>query len=366
MALPPTMQAWKVKLGNREPIRTSVPVPEPALESLLVKVLAMGVCHSDCSILALDEPIFGMRREFILGHECAGEIVKLGSEVDGSQFALGDKVAMHIVPGCEKSGCPDCSRGFQRICRRPGSGNYGLGFADGFFAEYVAVQSRATVKVPNGVSMLAAAVAPDAVLTAYQAVKYTGNVKPEHTIAIYGLGGLGLNALQIAQHIGVKRILVVDKRQETLDEAIKLGVAPEDAFCTGDSGAPSIEAVVSEKGIQIDTCLDFVGHESTVLSAQYAVRSGGHIVLTGLISQQAPLMVGLSVMKAISIDCNYGGTIESLGECLDLIAKGVIQPRIETGSVEDLPKVLRDLDEGKVKSRMVLLPDWKKSVYKAH
>ncbi|KAK5126890.1 hypothetical protein LTR85_008248 [Meristemomyces frigidus] len=269
----------------------------------------------------------------------AGEIAQLGSNVSGSDFQIGERVGIHIVPGCDAPDCPQCNRGLHRLCRAENSGNYGLG-QDGTFAEYIAIQSRAAVKLPPNVDMVSAAVSGDAVLTAYQAIKYTGTVQPGQTIAIFGLGGLGLNALQIAQHLDAQRILVVYKRQESIDQAIKLGILADDTFCTGNPESRRIEQVVAEQRILVDTTFDFAGHEATILSAQ----------LTGW----------PNVMNAITIKGSYNGTIEAFHECLEMIANGVVKPNIETESVEELPKILKDLDEGKIKSRMVLLPGWKK------
>lgn len=303
----------------------------------------------------------GRKPQWTLGHEGAGEVVLLGSNV--TDFKLGDKVAIQIVPGCGKDSCPQgvCPIGMQHICRSEGSGNYGLGLSDGFFAEYANVMARAAVKVPDGVAMPLAAVAPDAVLTSYHAVRYTANVKPDQTIAIYGLGGLGFNALQTAKHLGVKRILVVDKRQEAVDAAIRLGVAKEDAFCTGDEAGKTIEQYAAENGILVDTTIDFVGHEATFQSAQHAVRAGGTMVQVGLISAALTMTPLVTVRKAVTIKCHYTGSMKSLEECMELIAKGVIKPSVETGSIKNLPQVLKDLHEGKIKSRMVLLPDWQQA-----
>ncbi|KAK5117603.1 hypothetical protein LTR62_005025 [Meristemomyces frigidus] len=357
MSVPSEMKAWRVHIGKPEPFLTEVPVPKPGADELLVTILAAG----DCTIMGFSEPLPGWKPEFTLGHEGAGEIVQVGSNVKDGGFAVGDKVTILIVPGCNKPSCPVCSNDMHRICRDPESGNYGLGVDDGFFAEYVTVKARAAVKVPEGIDIAAAAVSADAVLTAYHAVRYIADVQPNQTIAIYGLGGLGLNALQIAQHLGVKQIFVVDKRQETVDAAIKLGVPKERAFCTDDPKATRIEQYVAEKQVNIDTSIDFVGHTDTFHSAQFAVRGGGTMVLVGLISPALQLIPLVSVSKAITIKCHYNGSKKALVECLDLMAKGVIQPKVETDSVQNLPKVLKDLDEGRIKSRMVLLPDWKKT-----
>ncbi|KAI7028657.1 hypothetical protein KC332_g11076 [Hortaea werneckii] len=359
MTLPTEMNAWVAKMGHREPFRSRVPVPDVAPDGLLVKIEAMGVCHSDCSLLKLDEPIYHMKREYILGHEGAGKVVKIGSDVNPNLFSLGDRVAIHLIPGCNKSDCLECSRGLHVLRKADESGNYGLG-RDGMFAEYVACQARAAVKVPDSVEIPAAAVAPDAVLTAYQAVKYTGAVQPDHTIVIFGLGGVGLNGVQTALHLGVKRILVVDKRQHSLDEAVALGIPKENCFCTGEgSNVKKIEEFVAENNIQVDVAVDFVGHADTILAAQMLVRPAGLIVQVGLLAQHAPLIPGYLVMHAKTIKGNYNGSLESFAEVMELMGQGVLKPKLETGSIEDLPKVLKDLDDGKVRTRMVLLPDWK-------
>jgi alcohol dehydrogenase, propanol-preferring len=337
-----------------------VPVPKPADDEVLVKLLAMGVCHSDCTILEMQEPIPGMQNEFVLGHEGAGEIVQLGSGVDKSQFSIGDKVALYVCPGCDKADCPDCSRGFHHLCHRPGSGNYGLGVSDGYFAEYVTILARSIVKLPARLDVAEAAVSVDAVLTSYHAVRHTANVQPDQTIIIYGIGGLGMNGLQTAIHLGVKRIFVVDTRQEALEAAMKLGIPRENAFCTSDPNV-SLERYLAENDIHVDTSIDFVGHEKTIQSAQMCVRPGGTVVVVGLLSQTAPLIPMVSVVKALTFKMSYSGTLDDLRECLKLVAQGVIKPSVETGSIEDLPKVLQDLDAGKINSRMVLLPDWKKN-----
>ncbi|KAJ4348812.1 uncharacterized protein N0V89_010190 [Didymosphaeria variabile] len=356
--MPKKMPAWRTTFDKADPFLKEIDTPEPAEDELLVRILAMGVCHSDCTLLALSAPIYGMKSEFTLGHEACGEIVSLGTQV--KDFAVGDKVAMHIIPGCALASCADCSRGMNRVCRAPGSGNYGLGLSDGFFAQYATISARAAVKMPEGLRVEEAAVGADAVLTAYYAVRYTGGVSPNDTVAIFGLGGVGLNGLQTALYLGVgkERILVADKRQSVLNEAVKLRVPASHTFLVGDEAPSPIEAYVAEKGVQVDVVFDFVGHEQTMKAAQMVVRSGGTIVLVGLMSPVVPLVPLVTVLKAATIKTGYNGTMEAFRECLELMAKGVLKPSVETGSIRKLPEVLRDLDEGMIKNRMVLLPDW--------
>jgi propanol-preferring alcohol dehydrogenase len=355
------MQAWKCIVGQPLPYRVQAPVPTPGPEDVLIKVLAMGVCHSDCAILELKEPVNGMGTDFILGHEGVGEIVQLGAQVDTDRYKLGDCVGVHICAGCRRAECSNCQRGLFQLCRTDG-GRYGIG-KDGAFAEYIAIHSRAAIHIPTGLDTTHAAVAPDAVLTAYHAVKVTAAVQPDQTIAVYGLGGLGLNAVQTVLHLGVDpmRIYVIDKRQDAVSEALLLGIPRENAFCTADASAQPFHAVMAERNVAIDTTIDFVGHAETVLSAQLAVRPGGTLVLAGLLSQQTPLLPLVAVSKGLTIRALYNGDEQSFRECLDLMARGVLIPKVMTTSVEDLPAVLERLDKGMVNGRVVLLPDWKHS-----
>jgi propanol-preferring alcohol dehydrogenase len=352
------MQAWKCVIGDPKPRRVEVPIPSPDAEEVLLKILAMGVCHSDCTILDMKEPILGMGAEFVMGHEGVGEIVRLGSKVDESRFSVGDRVGVYLNAGCERPECLQCNRGQQQLCKSEG-GHYGIG-REGLAAEYAVIHQRAAFHIPSTLDDKLAAVSADAVLTSYHAVKNTAAVQPDHTIIIFGLGGLGFNGLQTAIHLKAKRILVVDNRQESVDEAIKLGIPAEDAFCTADPSAKKVQEFVAEQQIAVDTCIDFVGHPDTIMSAQLALRPAGTLVMVGLLSAQVTLVPIMMVCNALNIKGSYNGSRVAYEEALDLMSKGILTPRVQTGSIEQLPEVLKDLDEGKIRGRMVLLPDWKR------
>ncbi|KXT08581.1 hypothetical protein AC579_2603 [Pseudocercospora musae] len=351
--------AWRCHQSRKPDVllKKQIPIPKCAPNGVLVKVLAMGVCHSDCLIIARPEPLPGCS-EFTLGHEGAGEIVEIGSEVNNG-LQPGDKVSIHIVPGCGE--CRECNLGFRRLCKQSDNGGYGLE-KDGFMQEIVAARADACVKIPEGVRIEDAAIAPDAILTAFHAIKYTGEVNEKDKVAIIGLGGLGLNGVQIVKYFGVEvgSIYVMDKKLEAVEAAIRLGVKKENAFCSGDEHYEKkpMHEVLAERGVSIDKVIDFVGHDETHTTAQIIVRPAGTIVVVGLLSMQTPLLPGLMVTKCYTIKGTFAGEIEGLKECLDLLAKGVIRPELSTASVNELPQVLKDLDYGKIKGRKVLLPDW--------
>lgn len=136
---------------------------------------------------------------------------------------------------------------------------------DGFYAPYAAIDVRGLAHVPEGVTPAQAAVATDAVTTAYHAVHRRGEVRATETVFLFGLGGLGFNALQIILNIGA-RVIVSDIRDELLAEAAAIGVPKEDLVPVG----KPVQEFISERGLvgKIDTVLDFVGTHQTFEDAQ--------------------------------------------------------------------------------------------------
>jgi propanol-preferring alcohol dehydrogenase len=254
------MQAWQKEFGSKIPVRNEVPVPSAPVDGVLIKIHAAGVCHSDVALSQQEPQPPGWPAAYTLGHEGCGEVVEVGSSV--SNFKVGDMVAILSVPGCGKSTCYRCVRGVPQICEEVE--RYGIG-SNGSYAPYIAVKERAVAKLPDGVSPEVGAVATDACMTAYHAVVGTGQLKKDETVVIVGIGGLGFNAMQIAQAIGA-RVIVTDRRQEVLDEAVKFGIPKEDVVPT----AESLVEFVKKNSLLIDTIVDFVGVPETFSASQEA------------------------------------------------------------------------------------------------
>jgi len=192
------------------------------------------------------------------GHEGCGEVVAIGSGI--SRFKTNDMVAITCAPGCGGSICPECSGGMPQICQK--GPRYGGG-KDGFFAAYVTVRENSLVKLPRGVGPIAGAVATDACMTAYNAVVNRARVRKSDTILLFGLGGLGFNALQIILYIGA-RVIVVDKRQIVLDEAINFGVKRADIVPLNTT---DLSKWLNERNLRVDTTIDFVAMPETLKAA---------------------------------------------------------------------------------------------------
>ncbi|CAG9996114.1 unnamed protein product [Clonostachys byssicola] len=347
--VPSTMWAWRKHRGNPKPVYEQVPVPSLPSNGILCKMLASGVCRSDHSLLTIDKQAAWFEDKYILGHEGCGQIIGIGSEVQNGRFQVGDVVALHAVPGCGQDDCPECSRDLAQLCEK--GHHSGIG-QDGFYAPYAAIDIRGAVKVPKGVTPAEAAVATDAVNTAYHAITRRGQVTKDETVFLFGLGGLGLNALQILIHIGA-RVIVSDIRQELLDEAQKLGIPPRDLVPIGT--AP--QQFIAENGLsgKVDTVLDFVGTHQTFEDAQYIVRRGGKLLCIGSLDTENTIHMKIGTRKRLSFIFSYGGQVKDLEEVLDLIAAGRIKPQVETRKIGQFDQVLQELCDGKVRSRVALL-----------
>ncbi|KAF4767798.1 hypothetical protein N7455_006997 [Penicillium solitum] len=283
------------------------------------------------------------------GHEGCAEIVQIGDQVKDAGFSVGDRIATIAVPGCGSKSCAECSRDLAQLCEQ--AHHAGIG-QDGFYAPYAALDLRAVVHVPEGIPSSVAAVATDAVKTSYHAIVRRAEVKANETVFLFGLGGLGFNALQIVLHIGA-RVIVSDIRQERLEEAAKWGVPRQDLVPAG----KSVQDFVRENALQgkIDTTLDFVGTHQTFQDAQNIVRRGGKLLCVGTIDEENTVDMKIGIQKRLSIIFTYGGQWRDLKEVLDLISKGIIQPQVETADLKEFPNILKSVCDGKVKSRVALL-----------
>ncbi|PKS08505.1 hypothetical protein jhhlp_004889 [Lomentospora prolificans] len=344
--VPKTMFAWRKHRGNPEPVWEEVPVPTCPPNGILCKMVASGVCRSDHSLLTLEKQAGWFTDKWILGHEGCGRIIQIGDQVGETKFKVGDLVALHAVPGCGQGDCTECSRDLSQICER--GHHSGIG-QDGFYAPYATLDIRGAVLVPEGVSAAQAAVATDAVNTAYHAITRRGEVKKHETVFLFGLGGLGFNALQVVLDIGA-RIIVCDVRQECLDEAAKIGVPASDIVPIGKSPVEFVQ----ENDLKIDTVLDFVGTHQTFDDSQEIVRRGGKLLCIGSLDTENTIHMKTGTRKRLSYIFSYGGQVQDLEQVLDLIRRKVIQPQVQEGKLSDFPKILKSLCNGEFTGRMAL------------
>lgn len=219
-----------------------------------------------------------------------------------------------------------------------------------------------------GVIPAQAAVATDAVATAYHAIFRRGEIKQHEKVFLFGLGGLGMNALQLLLYIGAE-VIVSDTRQTCLDRALSLGVPASHIVPLGTS--PPNFVLESFKGVNIDAVLDFVGKDQTFQDAQHigmfkarrvshlltpaAVRRGGRLLCIGSLDNKNTIEMKLATRKRLSFVFSYGSQAQDLPKVLDLIATKKVEPWVQSRPLKDLQAVLAELEVGEVEARVVLV-----------
>ena len=262
----------------------------PGAGELLVRVLAAGLCHSDLSVI---EGVRPRPMPMALGHEAAGEVVELGAGV--KEFGVGDRIVFSYMPACGH--CDPCAGGRPALCepgaKANGAGelleggrrlrdangaevNHHLGVSG--FADHVVVSQRSAVKVDGRVAPEIAALFGCAVLTGVGAVVNTAKVAAGESVAVFGLGGVGLAALLGARAAGAYPLVAVDINAAKLELAAELGAH----LCVDAREADAVEQVraFTRGGVQV--AIESVGSERVFAQAYAATRRGGTTVGVGL------------------------------------------------------------------------------------
>jgi alcohol dehydrogenase, propanol-preferring len=340
------VRAYRVVAAGRAEL-VEVDRPRPGPGEILLRVAATGVCHSDVFIRqAL--PALGMRLPVTLGHEVVGVVEELGRQV--TQWRLGQLGAAYVLRGCGT--CTPCRRGRDNLCH---TGYRGLGtHFDGGMADYLVVPS-ASIANADGLDPVAAVPLTDAGLTALHAVNSLSvrDGTPARTLLI-GIGGLGHLALQIVAHRGSTEIIAVDRDQERLPLARKLG-AHHAVAADGSEVAAVLDLA---GGREVDAVLDFAGTESTLRLAAAVTNRGAQIVVAGLGGGTLPFeALSVSTLSPeISLRRISAGSRPELAEVLELGRTGTVQAETVTYPLERAGSAIDDVDAGAVIGRAVLLP----------
>lgn len=268
----------------------TIDLAPPGPGELLVRMTAAGLCHSDLSVIDGSRPRV---MPMALGHEAAATVVECGAGV--SAYAPGDNVVFSFVPACGH--CQPCATGRAALCE-PGakanvagtllSGarrlhsngadiNHHLGVSG--FAEYAVVSAASAVKVRPGLAPEIAALFGCAVLTGVGAVVNTARVTPGSTVAVFGLGGVGLAALLGARAAGAGTIVAIDLQPSKLELAKSLGATL--VVNAGTSADVVAEVREATRG-GAEYCFESVGSERVLQQAYAATARGGMTVTMGL------------------------------------------------------------------------------------
>ena len=267
-----------------------VELAPPGRDEVLVRIRAAGLCHSDLSVINGDRP---RPVPMAIGHEAAGEVLQLGEGV--TDLAVGDHVALVFVPSCGH--CMPCGEGRPALCE-PGAAANGAGTLlsgarrlaqpDGTpinhhlgcsaFAEHAVVSRRSLVKLDPALPFDEAALFGCAVLTGVGAVVNTAQVRAGQSVAVVGLGGVGLAAVLGALAAGAREVVAIDLSPEKREMALAVG-----ATMAFDGGDPEcVEKVRAATQGGLDHVFEFAGAIRAFETAYRITRRGGTTVTAGL------------------------------------------------------------------------------------
>jgi 2-desacetyl-2-hydroxyethyl bacteriochlorophyllide A dehydrogenase len=290
-----------------------VPVPEPGPGEVLIRVEAAGLCGTDVSIAYGGAQRMVSLPVLTLGHEAAGTIT---ATADGAgPWRAGDRVAVSPIVTCGH--CKYCDRGASETCND--ATVFGLG-RDGALAEYLAAPVSALVRLPGNVPAPVGAIVTDAVATPYHALLERARLEPGESVAVFGVGGLGQHAVQLARLAGASPVIAVDVRADQLKLALANGA---DAVVDATAGDVAAAVRRANGGRGVDVAAEFIGKAATIEAAFASLTKGGRAVVVGLGTEPVTLPAsGVFAMRQMSLVGSGGFSKHTIERLLGLVSSG--------------------------------------------
>lgn len=352
------MQAARIHRFNEPLHLDEVPVPDVGPNQVLLKVAATGMCRSDYQLLdgyfrqglPVDLP-------FIPGHEVAGHVAELGTEVPRSAgLSEGDLVVVN--PNWGDGTCRQCHEGNEQLC----SGGQLVGFGpNGGFAEYMLAPYDHLISVADQPDTSPEFLAPltDAGITPYRGLKKlrnAGRLGPGRTVVVNGIGGLGAYGVQYARLLGAGATVLGFARSEE-----KLLMAKENgADHTVNVRDKTVEVVQNEledlTGRRtVDAVLDCAGSPDSLGLASSILATEGALCQVGLMGDRVDLPLFPFVSGEKSYFGSFWGNHNDLQEVLTLASQGLIKHNVVPVKLDDVNENLEALSRGDIVGRAVIV-----------
>ena len=323
-------------------------IPTPDEGDVILRVGACGVCRTDLKICQGDHPAV---REVPLvpGHEVAGEIVHVGKNVDRSH--IGKHAVVYFYDVCGE--CAFCRAGRESLCSNL-KGQVGFSLPGGF-AEYLKISVKNAFIIDQNVPYEKAAILTDAVATPYHALTSKAKIKGGETVALIGVGGLGVHAVQIAKLLGAK-VIAIDIKDQALQIAKDMGA---DWTLRGDE--EDLPRAISDitNGGNVDVVLECSGNRKLASLALKILKVAGKLVLVAYHPSE-PFQVNSLLMVSKELEI-YGArwcSRDDFKKCVELVSNSKIEPYVgEVHSLSNANAVLERLRKGEILGRAVLVPD---------
>jgi len=336
-------------VAPRRPLELhDVPVPVPGPHEVLVRVKAAGICHSDAHYRAGVSPAGPL--PLALGHEVAGVVERVGESV--LQFQPGERVCAHYLATCGT--CAWCHRGHEQFC--PTGQMLGKHRAGGY-AEYVLVPARSLLPLPAEISFAHGAVMMCSSATSLHALRKV-RLQAGESVAVFGVGGLGASAVQLARRRSAAQVFAVDLSAAKLALAESLGAVPVDAG----AGDPVARIRQLTGGNGVDVALELVGLPLTMRQAVQCLGIMGRAAIVGLTQKSFEISPYTEVLgkeaEIIGVSDHLASELPAL---LALAGRGALDlSRIVTGTVPleagAINAVLDELEKFGGATRTVILP----------
>jgi D-arabinose 1-dehydrogenase-like Zn-dependent alcohol dehydrogenase len=262
------MKAVKLCHPGQPLMMVEADVPQIGPRDVLVRVKAAGICHSDAHYRAGVSPVRPL--PMTLGHEVSGIVESAGKDV--TRLKSGDRVCLHYMVTC--GDCEYCNRGNEQFCT---AGKMIGKYRDGGYAEYIAIPARSAFLLPEEISFEHGAAMMCSSATSLHALQ-KARLKPGETVAVFGAGGLGMSAIQLACALGAATVFAVDIRPDKLSLAAEFGAVPVDAAAAD----PVAEIKARTGGRGVDVALELIGIPEVMRQGLLSLSILGRLAIAGL------------------------------------------------------------------------------------
>lgn len=325
-----------------------IPIPAISEKDILVRVRAAGICHSDAHYRAGRSAMGFM--PITLGHEVAGTVEKLGAHV--TNVKSGDRVCLHYNLTC--GDCYYCSTGNEQFCSAVKMLGHHM---DGGYAEFIAVSARNAILLPDEIPFEQGATLMCASATALHALRKS-RIQAGETAAVFGVGGLGLSAIQIARAMGAVEVYAVDIKRDKLELASEYNAIPIDA-----SRVDAVEEIRKlTKGRGVNVAVEMIGLRKTMEQAIDSLGNLGRAMMVGL--NQQPISIN-TYAQILGKEAEIIGSNDHLLSELPLLVEWARRKVLDTSRVvsqvipldaEKINQRLDDLENFTDDVRAVIVP----------
>ena len=342
--IPDRMKAW-VLGGPDEILLVDKPVPQPAAAEVLVRVDAVAICATDLEILrhgipAMVEGGLPFNRNFTIGHEYMGTVVKLGPAVD--EYRIGDRVTVEVHAGCGR--CERCRQGMYTSCLNYGDvakGHRANGFTtDGGFAEYAVNHVNTLVPVPDDMTDEEATLVVTAGTSMY-GLDVLGGLIAGEGVVVTGPGPIGLLGVAVAKALGADPVILTGTRDVRLELGKKLGADHVINVRRENAGA-AVKRITAGRGVHF--VVECSGAPEALNEAARMINRGGRICLAAFPQDPVPVDLAYLVRNNIYVFGIRGEGQSATHRAMALMKQKRFDARLihtHTFPLDELPTALR-------------------------